>query len=376
MNDKSFSIESENLRIHDMSLDEMLQIFDDEIPLQKAQIECTLGCNLNCLHCSVSAGEVRENELSFGDIMRFIDEFYAEGGMHIVISGGEPFARSDTVDIIEYATDYGMSTVLLTNGTLLDEEMIERLSQLKIYEMQFSVDGLRETHDKFRNTPGCFDKTMESVRTASEKFKNTRILVKSTVSKFNINEITDVARLAIDTGADMYAIQSLMPCGRAWQISEQYPSAGDMLNVVKDLIDLFQNDPKYSIGTQVKPVFLPVEVPSFFPYLGSCLSPTMVGIDSRGDIAPCSVMTDTFLRAGNIKKKSLRELWRKSGLCEKVMEILQREKKGICKKCYFKDTCPGVCKKLAIDMGDIDMPSPLCQQLYDSGLFPEKYLLQ
>ncbi|MBU6996015.1 MAG: radical SAM protein [Theionarchaea archaeon] len=375
MSDKSFSIENENLRIHGTSLDDMLQIFDGEIPLQKAQIECTLGCNLNCLHCSVSAGQVRKDELSFGDILRFIDEFYAEGGLYIVISGGEPFSRSDTIDIIEYATDYGLSTVLLTNGTLLNEEMIERLSQLKIYEMQFSVDGLRETHDRFRNTAGCFDKTLKSIRIASEKFKNTRILVKSTVSKFNVHEIKDVARLAIDTGADMYAIQSLMPCGRAWQLSEHYPSPGEILEVVRSLIGLFEENPRYSIGTQVKPVFLPVEVPSFFPYLGSCLSPTLVGMDSRGDIAPCSVMTDTFLRAGNIKRKGLRELWRNSGLCDKVMEILKREKKGICKKCYFKDTCSGVCKKLAIDMGDIDLPSPLCQQLYDSGLFPEKYLL-
>ena len=375
MQDESLSIESENLRIYDMSLDEMLQLFDGEIPLQKAQIECTLGCNLNCLHCSVSAGEVRKNELTFGEIMRFIDEFYSEGGMYMVISGGEPFARSDTIDIIEYATDNNISTILLTNGTLLDEAMLERLSQLKIFEMQFSLDGLKETHEKFRNTPGCFDKTVQSIRVASEKFRNTRILVKSTISKFNINEIVDVAKLAINNGADMYAVQSLMPCGRAWQLSDSYPSAEDILRAVRDLSQAFLEDPRLSIGTQVKPVFLPVEVPSFFPYLGSCLSPTLVGMDSKGDIAPCSVMTDTFLKAGNIKKQSLRELWRKSGLYDKVMDILKREKKGICKKCFFKDRCPGTCKKLAIDMGDIDMPDPMCQKLYDSGLFPEKYLL-
>ena len=71
-------------------------------------------------------------------------------GPSFYLSGGEPFIRKDTVDIIEYISGKGMSVIMNDNGTLLTEEKLKRIARIKNLTINFSIDGPREVHDTIR----------------------------------------------------------------------------------------------------------------------------------------------------------------------------------------------------------------------------------
>src|SRR5512140_1777136 len=81
-------------------------------------LEVTRACNLRCRHCFVSARRPQPDELSTEQILSLLDELKAQNVFSIVFSGGEPFVRSDFLDIVDYAIRLGFVVAVVTNGIL------------------------------------------------------------------------------------------------------------------------------------------------------------------------------------------------------------------------------------------------------------------
>ena len=89
-------------------------------PLRMVAWELTRNCNLDCLHCRARAGAGPfDNELSFDECTRIIDDIAAFSSPTIIFTGGEPLLRPDIYQIIEYASSKGLRTVIALNGTLV-----------------------------------------------------------------------------------------------------------------------------------------------------------------------------------------------------------------------------------------------------------------
>ena len=72
----------------------------------------------------------------------------------LILSGGEPLLRPDIFDISRRAKEMGFYVGLSTNGTLIDEANIERIAAIGYDYVGISIDGMRETHDRFRRIEG------------------------------------------------------------------------------------------------------------------------------------------------------------------------------------------------------------------------------
>src|SRR3972149_9095172 len=77
-----------------------------EHPLHIISWEATRRCNLRCLHCGSPTEEVNNaDELKTEDIIGAFDEIARDFDMnrfrHINITGGEPFVRSDLLDVLQ-----------------------------------------------------------------------------------------------------------------------------------------------------------------------------------------------------------------------------------------------------------------------------------
>jgi molybdenum cofactor biosynthesis enzyme MoaA len=127
-------------------------------------------CNLECRHCFISCSP---HNRSFGfldldTIRRFLDESVGLGVKEYYFTGGEPFLNRELVPILELTLQYGPATVL-TNGTVLPEEWLERLrraEQASPYSLEFrvSLDGFTpEENDPVRG-PGTFARILGGVR--------------------------------------------------------------------------------------------------------------------------------------------------------------------------------------------------------------------
>src|SRR3989344_6004482 len=103
-------------------------------------IEVTKKCNLSCIHC-YNEGVSLNNELSYGEISRFIDEVSNLGVLKIRFTGGEPFVRRDLIELLEKAYSSMVDFSIFTNGTLINDDTINRLSIINPEFVAISVDS-------------------------------------------------------------------------------------------------------------------------------------------------------------------------------------------------------------------------------------------
>ena len=137
------------------------------------QVSGTL-CNLECTHCFISCSPHNDSfgYLSLETVSRLLEESKAFGVKEYYFTGGEPFLNREMVPILERTLKVGPATVL-TNGTVLKPEWLERLRQAEAqspYSLEFrvSIDGpTPERNDPIRG-PRTFERAMRGVALLSE----------------------------------------------------------------------------------------------------------------------------------------------------------------------------------------------------------------
>ena len=126
------------------------------------EIAITGKCNLRCLYCFhfTSAMDVPQ-DLPTGEWLTFFEELGRLAVLRVVLEGGEPFIRPDLPEIVEGIVKNRMRFNILSNGTLITDDMAAFLASTRRCEgVQVSIDGSRpETHDACRGQ-GNFDRAL------------------------------------------------------------------------------------------------------------------------------------------------------------------------------------------------------------------------
>jgi radical SAM protein with 4Fe4S-binding SPASM domain len=172
--------------------------------------DITFACNLRCRHCYISEEQRKIKELSTREAMEALDKFSDEGIEEIYFLGGEPLFRPDFFEILEYTHNLGIQSVIVTNGTLLSHENLERLLDFNIVRMNFSIDGgISSTHDWNRGK-GTFETTVNTVKDLCElKQQHSSLMHVSlnfVITRKNLAEIDRVIELA-----DYLNVESVIP---------------------------------------------------------------------------------------------------------------------------------------------------------------------
>jgi sulfatase maturation enzyme AslB (radical SAM superfamily) len=133
------------------------------------QVSGTL-CNLTCTHCFISCSP-HNHAFGFLDldmIRRALEESVRLGVKEYYFTGGEPFLHRDMSAILELTLHYGPATVL-TNGTVLKDEWLERLraaEDASPYSLEFrvSMDGFTAAENDAVRGAGTFERILRGVR--------------------------------------------------------------------------------------------------------------------------------------------------------------------------------------------------------------------
>ena len=167
----------------------LLQFSRDKRPVVIMNI--TKRCNLKCIHCYAGSNDNQPSgEMSTDEIMRIIDDLAGFSCPVVLFSGGEPLLHPDIVKLAGYAVDSGMRAVISTNGTLITSELAHELANVGLSYIGISLDGVGETHDRFRGVTGSFDSALRGLRNANEQGIKTGI--RFTITKRNADEIPAV----------------------------------------------------------------------------------------------------------------------------------------------------------------------------------------
>lgn len=155
--------------------------------LESVFLFVTSTCNSLCRTCFYWDQLNSGRDLTFGQIARL--SVTAPPFHKLWISGGEPFLRRELAEIIElfYVNNAMRHINLPTNGLLpqktekVIDYLLECCPELSI-DLNFSLDGLANTHDTLRGVPNNFQKTLATMEMASTRWKGVRRLRRNVVS--------------------------------------------------------------------------------------------------------------------------------------------------------------------------------------------------
>jgi radical SAM protein with 4Fe4S-binding SPASM domain len=309
------------------------------------QWHVTDRCNLRCSHCyqETYSGEemdkrallqVLEGFKDLQDLPRFSGDD-CQRRAHVNVTGGEPFVREDLFDLLEALHGEGawLSYGVLTNGTLVDEEVVRRLVRLRPSMVQVSIEGNASTHDSIRGA-GTFEKALGAIKAMSRAGLWT--VVSFTAHRGNFREFPDVARWARRAGARKVWTDRLLPFGAGSAMSdltltpEETREFFDLVHVTQRKIARWRSSTFVRMDRGLQ--FL---VGTGLPYRCSA-GDTLVTVMPNGDVLPCRRMP---IVVGNLLEEALPRIYEGSPFLNDLREP-ERVPEG-CETCNFLLSCKG-----------------------------------
>ena len=272
----------------------------------------TSRCNLNCVHCFSKREEETIRELSVKELKSIFDQFERLGVFEVRINGGEPFLHPEICEILRELGERRFRKVILTNGTLLDEEKVNLLKVSEVVPTVSLDDSDAEEHDLFRGAKSSFNRTVEALRLL--KKHRVQYGINCCLNRRNLNRYSEVINLAIKCGAYRIAFLDLKLSGRmkgnaAWLPSyDEYQKAMYGLMIAKiryrrkiDVaLDVFLHCHNLEESIQE----------AKRGYVSCQAGRSRLSIDSEGSIYPCNmVLSDPKWSMGNIRNERISDSW-------------------------------------------------------------------
>ena len=296
--------------------------------------ELTYACNLSCIHCLSDSGRKRPGELTTDQCLRVIDDLARNRVFQFNIGGGEPFIRTDFLDLMDYAHEKGMVTCISTNGTLIDAEVARRLSHQLVY-IQVSLDGATpRSNDAIRGT-GSFHKAANALEYL--KREAIEVSINTVLTRRSFTELDKLVDLAASFGAKL-RVSRFRPSGRG-------KKTWSALNVTKDqMLDFNQwlgEHLKVSTGDSFFSVSTEERRSLGLNMCGACKMTCC--ISPEGGVYPCAFLQETDFLAGTVPGEQFGDIWRHSPIFHSFRELEIKS----CGSCHLFDLCHGGCPAIA-----------------------------
>jgi len=329
----------------------------------------TKRCNLKCIHCYAFACNNISNELTTSEALAVIDDLAEMNVSLLLISGGEPLLRKDIFELAKYAKLKGIKCALSTNGTLITPEIAEQLKKAGFIYVGVSLDGMKETNDRFRGVKGAFDKAFEGLINAKEVGLLTG--VRFTVTRYNIKDVPAILDLVVENEIPRFCLYHLVPSGRAdfsydISVKERRELVDWIFNKAIELYGenveiLTVDNPADGVYIYLKLKELDEELASkafeALKYRGGDKSGAqLINIDMYGNVHPNQFWWDYI--CGNVRNEKFKVIWHKDELLIKLRNKI-KYLRGKCGKCKYKEVCGGF-RLRALRAGDLWGSDPSC----------------
>ena len=326
-------------------------------------------CNLTCKHCySISADTDFPNELSTEQVFGVMDDLKQFGVPVLILSGGEPLLRPDIFDIAHRAKDMGFYTALSTNGTLIDDSNIEKIADVGFDYLGISIDGIRETHDKFRRKEGAFDASLAALRRCHDL--GIKVGLRFTMTQDNAAELPQLLQLMDDEGIDKFYFSHLNYAGRGNKNRKDDTHFKTTRWAMDLLFERTMEDVKKGRNTEfvtgnndADGVYLLQWVKRHYPeqaehiqarleqWGGNSSGVYISNIDNQGRVHPDTMWWHYDL--GNVKERPFSEIWQDTS--DPIMAGLKQHPRpvtGRCGKCAYLNICNGNTRVRALQLTD------------------------
>ena len=315
--------------------------------IKRLVVEVTEGCNNACMHCYNYWRRTQRNlegrpALSREKIHGLVQKIKRDAPLsQVALSGGEPLLRKDLSGIVCDLKDEGLSSVVITNGSLLTESRLKQFPTGSIFEVTL-FSSKAEVHNRIAGRP-VFNQVLESLLRI-ERHK-CRFVLACVISKLNAHDVRRTIELGLALGADAVLFNRINLSRHVLPMAaELVPSASELR---ESLHAADEASTEYGIMVAVSVPIPPCLVdPQEFSHLhfGWCprgSSEAYYTIGCTGLLRPCNhssvvlgdLRTQTFSEI--VSGKKTRDFW----------APVPRE----CRDCIhpLKDNCRGGCPAAA-----------------------------
>ncbi len=308
----------------------------NEYPLYSLLIEVTQKCNAACDQCGSRCDIHSEEKLTKEQILAALRDIRENIGDYTMlnITGGEPLLRRDLFEMMTEASRMGFGWGMVTNGSLITDEAIEKMRLSGMKTVTVSVDGLRETHDALRHLPGCWDKIMAALKKLKQANFLEHLQITFTANRRNLTEFEPLYRKLSGIGLDSVRVSFMDPIGRALDNADLLLTRGEILYLAAlvNRLNAEKRGPEIVWGC---PHFLGglVKDRRFYCFAGIYTASILY----NGDIFVCpNVPRKKELIQGNILTDSFSEVWR-----TRFTYFRSRSLPEKCGACPHRLTCKG-----------------------------------
>lgn len=272
--------------------------------------ECTLKCNLNCLHCgSDCKQEANVKDMPIGDFIIAIDDIKTivkPNETTIVFTGGEPLLRKDLEQCGQELYKRGFPWGMVTNGLQLTENRLKSLLNSGLRAVTVSIDGMQDAHNWLRGNKNSYSKAINAIEMLS-KVPDLAFDAVTCVNQKNIDSIHEIKDLLISKGLKEWRIFTVFPIGRAKDYEELQLNPKQFKQLF-DTIAEIRNEGKIKLNYGCEGYLGGYETEVrdnlFFCRAGVSIASVMID----GSISACPNLRDNFIQ-GNIYKDSFKEVW-------------------------------------------------------------------
>ncbi len=298
----------------------------------EADLHVTNRCNLRCLHCVYESGELKMPDMTLEVVESLIPSLKGMGVDEIHLTGGEPLLNRQIFAIIALLRRAGFTVRIQSNGMMLNQEKVGKLKEAGLNQILISVDGLRESHNQFRKNPRSFDAAINAVKICLQNKLFTR--VNTVLYQDNLLDLEDLLNLTKELGVDQHSFFYLAPIGRGKKIAHKiltlpewkqayqkilaYAKKMDFLSKIKAQ-DVYHGDNVITEGYDI------------------CREDNCL-IMANGDVYSCVFFVGSPYKMGNIRERSLLDIWRDPW----IWNTLSAPRQKRCGNKFCGAGCPGM----------------------------------
>ena len=339
---------------------------DFPFKLRSAVWEITLACCFRCAYCGSCGGKARENELSTEECADVASQLASLGCRRVSLIGGEIFMRSDWERIISELTSRRIKTCVITNGFTMSPEIISGLRRAGVESVAVSVDGVAEVHDAFRQK-GSFDRAFAAVDALTAA--GIPVSVISALRADNAPRLAEFYGVLKNYLIFAWQLQACSPMGNAKSgaIDVSFDAA-EVIRFVKSVAD----SAPFFVGIADNIGYYTPEEGTIRGtrgayFTGCSAGLTTIGIDSVGNVRGCESMYDERFNEGNLRERSLLDIWTDPGAFAYNRRFDESLLTGGCAGCEHGSVCAGGCRSYDYFTTGKLYENPLCASRRRNG---------
>jgi radical SAM protein with 4Fe4S-binding SPASM domain len=318
----------------------------------KVTLDVTLRCLLHCQHCRVGEAVPRP-ALSFNEILGVVEDLARMGVFRIALSGGEPFLRDDTIEIIRHALRVSPGRVIVsTSGLAFSGDTLATLQPLRDrLTFKISLDGPPRIHDAIRRSDGAFAAAYAAIRECVRM--GFTVQVTTTLMRENAGLAEEILALVEQTGCSRHYLVELIPVGRA--NPQMTLTRGDRLRLSQSIALA-----RRRLGRDG------YRVVARIPFSGGraegltcCAGLSECGVMADGRVVGCRLLPQFV--AGSVLERPLSQIWADPNAFPEFRSFTARDCSAACAACRVAESCRGGCRAYAFGtVGRFCAPDSRC----------------